>query len=96
MLETLFELSLIPVPIDPHVHAIPIGLPEFPLPNVVVALGSKPHPRAMLQSAQPLPLIMLPIGPLMLADSLGLAIHVVPLIYAAILHFLIPLSVLII
>ena len=96
MLETLLELTLIPVSIDPHMHAVPIGLSELPLTHVVVSLCSKPHSRAMFESAQPLALVKLSVGPLVLADPLGLAIHVVPLVYAAIWKLLVALPILVV
>ncbi len=76
MLQTVLELTLITVTIYPCVHSITICFAEFPLTDVWVALCTFPHPRPVLHTVQPFPLVKLPIWPCVPSNSLWLTVDI--------------------
>lgn len=81
MLQTLFEFSLISIPIDPDMHPIAFSFAHPPLPDIAVSFTALPHPRTMFESIEPLPLIKLSVWPTILPHPFRLPIHIGPLIH---------------
>mmetsp|Transcript_9608 Transcript_9608/g.10755 ORF Transcript_9608/g.10755 Transcript_9608/m.10755 type:complete len:248 (-) Transcript_9608:121-864(-) len=73
MLESPLPLPFIPIPIAPHMHAVPIRPRVLPLANIAVPIDSLPHAIAVLQPVSPLPIVGLPVAPLVHAVSVCFA-----------------------
>jgi hypothetical protein len=92
--QAALELSLIPIPIDPGMDPIAVGLAELPLADIGVTSGSAPHAGTVLQAVDPLSLVELAVGPEVCADPFGLAIDILSVVLGAIGKLLVALAVL--
>jgi hypothetical protein len=84
MFQTGLKIAFVSVPIHPDMHTISIRLPHLPLSHVTVTLATLPHPRTMLQSVHPLPLVKFAITPSIFTDPFRLSVHVLPVIDTAV------------
>lgn len=76
VLEALFEASLVAVAINPLMDAVAIRFPIFPVTLIRVAFLSYPCPLSLLLASEPLPLVILAIGPDIFSLAFGTAINV--------------------